>query len=173
MPSDCVFVRAATPADVPALLDGLFQAVNWQGDVRVARPAILADPGLAHYVTGWPRPGDFGVVAMAGVAPIGAAWCRTFTSEDPGYGFVSEDVPEVSMGVASNRRGQGIGSTLLTALIAQARARDLRALSLSVEDGNRARALYARAGFAVVGRNGSSDVMLLHLSAGWPPRRPA
>ena len=38
------------------------------------------------------------------------------------------------------------------------------AVSLSVEDGNRARALYERAGFTVVGRNGGSDTMLLALT---------
>jgi ribosomal protein S18 acetylase RimI-like enzyme len=36
-------------------------------------------------------------------------------------------------------------------------------VSLSVEDGNRARRLYERAGFVVVGRSGTSDTMLVHL----------
>jgi len=33
-----------------------------------------------------------------------------------------------------------------------------------VEDGNRARALYERAGFTAVGRNGDSDTMKLNLN---------
>lgn len=35
------------------------------------------------------------------------------------------------------------------------------AISLSVEDGNRARVLYERLGFVKVGRNGGSDTLLL------------
>jgi ribosomal protein S18 acetylase RimI-like enzyme len=163
MCSDRVLLRDATAEDLPAVNDALFQAMNWQGAVRFALPAILADPQLAHYVTGWPRPGDFGVVAVADSSTVGAAWCRTFTAQDPGYGFVADDIPEASMGVAPAWRGQGIGTALLGELIARARARDLSAISLSVEDGNRARVLYERVGFSVVGRDGNSDVMLLRL----------
>jgi hypothetical protein len=39
----------------------------------------------------------------------------------------------------------------------------MRALSLSVEDGNRARALCERAGFAPARRDGDSTVMVLTL----------
>ncbi|WP_217899206.1 hypothetical protein [Blastococcus mobilis] len=49
---------------------------------------------------------------------------------------------------------------MLDALIVRAQTRGLRAISLSVEDGNRARVLYERAGFRMVGRGGDSDVML-------------
>jgi ribosomal protein S18 acetylase RimI-like enzyme len=48
-------------------------------------------------------------------------------------------------------------------LIGQGSSRGLRAISLSVEDGNRARLLYERLGFRKVGRNGGSDTLLLEL----------
>ncbi len=158
-----VLLREATAEDLPALIDAVFHAVNWQGTVRRTLQAVFADPQLSHYVTGWPRPDDFGVVAVAGAATVGAAWCRTFPATDPGYGFVADDVPEVSLGVMPEWRGCGIGTALLDDLIARARIRHLAAVSLSVEDGNRARNLYQRAGFSVVGRAGASDVMLLRL----------
>jgi ribosomal protein S18 acetylase RimI-like enzyme len=121
-------------------------------------------PALAHYVTGWPRPGDFGTVAVAGEDVAGVAWARLFPDDDPGYGFVAADVPELTIAVRPGHRGRGLGGTLLDAVLAQARARGLRAVSLSVEDGNRARRLYERAGFVVVGRSGTSDTMLLELT---------
>lgn len=161
--ADGVLLRDATADDGRALTEALYSAVNWQGTVRLTRDDIAADPRLSHYVAGWPRPGDLGVVAVSGGEPVGAAWCRTFPPGDPGYGFVAEDVPEVSMGVVPARRGQGTGTALLDGLVTRARARGTRALSLSVEDGNRARVLYERAGFVVVGRSGDSDVMLLDL----------
>jgi len=46
---------------------------------------------------------------------------------------------------------------------AEVAARSIPAISLSVEDGNRARALYERLGFRTVGRNGGSDTLLLEL----------
>jgi ribosomal protein S18 acetylase RimI-like enzyme len=163
MRSDRALLRDATAEDLPALTDALFRAINWQGTVRLSRPAILADRLLANYLVGWQRPGDFGVVAVTGATAVGAAWCRTFPAEDPGYGFVAADIPEASMGVAAGWRGQGIGTTMLDQLIARARAHGRHAISLSVEDGNRAKGLYERAGFGVVGRSENSDVMLLRL----------
>lgn len=59
--------------------------------------------------------------------------------------------------------GSQDGEVLVTALLEQASARGHRAVSLSVEDGDRARRLYERVGSTVVGRSGGSDVMLLAL----------
>jgi ribosomal protein S18 acetylase RimI-like enzyme len=77
---------------------------------------------------------------------------------------LADDIPEVTIGVAPAHRGRGVGSALLAALIEQARVRGHQAISLSVEDGNRARLLYERAGFTAVGRNGDSNTMCLRLN---------
>jgi ribosomal protein S18 acetylase RimI-like enzyme len=65
--------------------------------------------------------------------------------------------------VVPQARGVGIGSALLHALFERALSQDLTRLSLSVEDENPARHLYQRLGFVVVGRLGSSDIMLVTL----------
>jgi GNAT superfamily N-acetyltransferase len=96
---------------------------------------------------------------------IGSAWCRTFAVADAGYGFVASDVPEFSVGVDPGWRGKGVGTALLSVVIGQARQLGVRAISLSVEDGNPARRIYDRAGFVPVGRNGGSDTLLLTLIA--------
>ncbi|WP_026819283.1 GNAT family N-acetyltransferase [Arthrobacter castelli] len=158
-------LRDAGPLDGEALTDALLSAANWDDQERVTREQLLADPELSHYVTGWPRPTDFGTVAVADddSAVIGAAWCRVFDAVDPGYGYVSDGIPELSIGLRPACRGRGIGSALLDAVIAQAAARHHQGVSLSVEDDNRARALYVRAGSIPVGRTGGSDTLLLHL----------
>ncbi|AVM63979.1 N-acetyltransferase [Dietzia sp. oral taxon 368] len=99
--------------------------------VRVA--GVLREPQLAHYVVGWPRYGDLGVVALYEVAPVGAAWVRLLPESDPSYGYVDAATPELAMGVVRSWRGHGIGSRLLDALIGAARQRGLASLSLSVE----------------------------------------
>jgi GNAT superfamily N-acetyltransferase len=83
-------------------------------------------------------------------------WWRYFTAEVPGYGFVSEDVPEIGIGVVEGRRGEGIGRALLNAIIAASTGD----LSLSVEDGNPAAELYRKSGFVAVGRFGDATTML-------------
>jgi ribosomal protein S18 acetylase RimI-like enzyme len=160
-----ISLRAATAGDVEALTTALLDAVNWSGQTQISRERLLSDPHLSRYVAGWPKPTDFGTVAALGHETVGAAWCRIFTIDQPGYGFVGPDVPELSMGIREAYRGRGAGSGLLDALIAQARYRGCRALSLSVADGNRAKSLYRRVGFLVVGHNGNADTMLLELAA--------
>ena len=79
--------------------------------------------------------------------PIGAAWYRVFDSGTPGYGFVADDIPEISIGVYPECRGQRVGSLLLGTLLSRARGDGYRAISLSVAAANPARRLYLRHGF--------------------------
>jgi ribosomal protein S18 acetylase RimI-like enzyme len=80
-----------------------------------------------------------------------------FPAEEPGWGFVATDVPELSIGVISEVRGTGIGSALLDALLTLAREQGFRAVSLSVDRQNPARRLYERKGFRDAGISDSSD----------------
>ncbi|WP_151770809.1 GNAT family N-acetyltransferase [Streptomyces abyssomicinicus] len=166
-------LRPARAGDAGFLAEILLQAYNWTGP-RYTLDEILRTPRIAHYVTGWPRRGDFGVVAEDGAGrPVGAAWARTFPAEDPGHGHVAPSVPELTLGVLPGHRGHGTGSALLDALIGMAARSGLDRLSLSVEDGNHAARLYASRGFVTVGREGRSDTMLLRLDAAPPDRPPS
>jgi len=159
-----VQLRDATDDDLDLLLDLLVEAFNWTGTPRFSRDQVVADPHTARYLGGWRRRGDFGLVALEGGAPLGAAWARALTRDEPGYGYVADDVPELGMAVVAGHRETGVGSALLAGLLEQARGLGWRAVSLSVEDGNTtARALYQRHGFTIVGRNGGSDTMLREL----------
>jgi GNAT superfamily N-acetyltransferase len=158
-----VEVRPATASDGEAILAALLHAVNWDpGRPPLRRDAVLADPALAHYVSGWPRPGDLGAVAVTGpdAAPVGAAWLRYLTGEDPGYGYVADDVPELSIGVEPEHRGRGVGRRLVRRLLAQARAAGVVRVCLSVERANPAQRLYVAEGFAVVAHGRDSDTMV-------------
>lgn len=161
-----VHIRPAGPSDKPFLLAMLVEAADWSGRGSPTAADVQDDPALAHYIDGWPRPSDFGVIATNDAGDLtGAAWARQFDANDPAYGFVDNDIPEIGMGVVAAFRGQGVGTRLLAALIHEARDRNCRALSLSVEDANRAaRALYERAGFKRLGRNGKSDTMTLDIT---------
>ena len=107
------------------------------------------DPDLpvARYVNNWGRPGDAGLIAWEN-GPIGAAWYRVFAASTPGFGFVDEQTPELTIAVVPSRRGGGLGAQLMDALLERARKEGYAAISLSAERGQTG--LYERYGFRPV-----------------------
>ncbi|HEX4818696.1 MAG TPA: GNAT family N-acetyltransferase [Acidimicrobiales bacterium] len=154
--------RAARADDFAFLATMLGEAAVWRPDKPTpTAEQVMADPRYAMYLAGWPRQGDHGVVAEHD-GPVGAAWYRTYAEADHGYGFVAEDVPELSIAVVASRRHEGIGRQLLLELIDASVAQGFRALSLSVAENNPARGLYESAGFVPVEKHGGSWTMIRH-----------
>jgi ribosomal protein S18 acetylase RimI-like enzyme len=122
------------------------------------------DLPLSRYVEGWGRRGDAALIAIEGFQPVAAAWYRLFRPSEPGYGFVDEQTPELTIAVVPSRRGRGHGDELLSALIEHARREGFDAISLSVEPDNPALNLYERHGFAKVGEHGGAWVMRAELT---------
>lgn len=159
-----VHLRTAAASDGEFLAEMLAEACDWRPDV-ITRPVadLMGIPELWHYVDAWPKPSDFGLIAEF-ERPVGAAWWRFFNAAHPGYGFIDETVPEISIGVAKDYRVRGIGRRLIVGLIAEGRARGIAGLGLSVEPENPARRLYEQLGFEAVGGDGGSITMLLRLN---------
>ena len=131
----------------------LYEAVNWRDDGAEERPPfdeLLAKAELRRYVEDWGRKGDVAIVALDRLdEPVGAAWYRNFSAERPGYGFIAADIPELSIAVYPECRGQRVGSLLLGSLVNRARSDGNHAISLSVAAANPARRLYERHGFKI------------------------
>ena len=108
---------------------------------------------ITRYVKGWGRKGDRSVIAIDDFHPVGAAWYRLNTEREPGFGFVDEATPELTIGVVPARRGKGIGSELLDALLERARGEGHGRISLSVEKTSPAVHLYESRGFRPVRQN--------------------
>jgi len=148
--------RRATAADLPFLEEVFVIAADWNPEAGKGAEFWHADPTFQKYLAGFPRDTDLGFIAEREGQDAGAVWSRYFTAADPGYGFVAEDIPELSIGVVAGRRGEGIGRALLNAMLAASPV----SLSLSVEDGNPAEELYRKSGFVAVGRVGNATTML-------------
>jgi ribosomal protein S18 acetylase RimI-like enzyme len=157
-------VRRLTTADEPLLWEMLYLAIYVPPGAGPPDPEIVRRPELARYVQGWGRSGDLGLAALSGTGgnTIGAAWVRLFPADARGYGFVDANTPELSIALRSSWRGQGSGSTLLTALLEVA-ASQYPAVSLSVSRENPAVRLYRRHGFEVVDERDGSLVMAARL----------
>ena len=148
-------IRQAGPQDVRFLRDMLKHAYHWR---------LNQDPDLpvARYVNNWGRPGDAGLVAWEN-GPIGAAWYRLFKASAPGFGFVDEQTPELTIAVVPSRRGGGLGGDLMRALLDHARLAGYPAISLSAEQGMTK--LYERHGFQAVEEKDGTVTMKRDLSA--------
>ncbi|MBH0130163.1 GNAT family N-acetyltransferase [Salinibacterium sp. NK8237] len=154
--------RLLKESDRPVLREATLANMNWCGP-RFSFADLDQSEELAHYYSAFPTGNDFGMLDEYDGKVRAVAWLVFFSAEHPGYGFVEETIPELSITTFEGFRGQGIGSELLQKLIAAAAVRGLPAISLSVEDGNPVRSLYSRLGFQIVGRSGDSDTMLLRL----------
>jgi GNAT superfamily N-acetyltransferase len=141
-------IRPGTPQDARFLRDMLRHAYYW-------RTGAEDESGLhpMRYVENWGRPGDASVIALDEGFPVGAAWYRLFKDSAPGYGFVDEATPELSIAVVPSRRGHGFGGELMDALLARA----------SVAKDSPAVQLYERYGFARVDERDGAITMRAEL----------
>lgn len=125
-------IRRATSSDEPFLFDMVYEALFVApGDDPFPR-SVLDVPQIAHYAKGFGRAGDLGLVAEA-----------------------VDGVPELSIAVVVEHRGTGLGTELLTRLIAE-----VPRCCSSVDRRNPPRRLYERLGFESVSRSGDSITML-------------
>ena len=146
-------LRDADQLDTRFMRDMLRHAYHWR----------MGDPDLPvyRYVKSWGRRGDAGVIAFDGPNAYGAAWHRLFPASGPGFGFVDEQTPELTLAVVPSHRGHGTGGELLEALLAHARADGFSQLSLSAEPGQTA--FYEKHGFRELQRQDGTVTMVADL----------
>jgi len=147
-------IRPVESHDVRFLRDMLRHAYHWRVAEDTERPVY-------RYVLNWGRQGDDGVVALEGPHAYGAAWFRLFTADEPGFGFVDERTPELTIAVVPSRRGKGAGAELLRALLERARGDGYTAISLSTDKGQTG--FYERFGFEQVAETPHAVTMLVRL----------
>ena len=147
-------LRPADLQDMRFLRDMLRHAYHWR---------MAQDPDLPvfRYAQNWGRRGDAGVVAFDGPSVYGAAWYRLFPESAPGFAFVDEETPELTVAVVPSHRGHGTGGELLEALLAQARADGFSSISLSAEPGQTQ--FYEKHGFRELRREDGTVTMVADL----------
>src|SRR2546423_5376324 len=125
---------------------------------------LAADPDLpvSRYVDSWGRRGASGLVATVGISPVGAAWYRLFPADAPGFGFVDEETPELTIAVVPSRRHEGFGRQLLEGVLEHARSEGYDRVSLSAE--NEQTGLYERYGFHVAEEQPDAVTMTAELA---------
>jgi GNAT superfamily N-acetyltransferase len=120
-------IRRGGQQDVPFMRSLLTHAYNWHVN------ALETEIPVGRYVDGWGRGGDRALIAMEAGHRVGAAWYRLFRASAPGYGFIDEQTPELTIVVVPSRQRQGIGLDLLRGILDQARTDGHAAVTVSTE----------------------------------------
>ena len=160
---DSIKIRPATPEDIPILTDMLFEAGSVSEKFReMGKEKALELPAMIYFLDNFGRRGDFGFIAeTVDKILVGAVWARLFSAENKGFGFISEEIPELAIAVVPEFRASGAGTKLLKQLIKEARNLKFPALSLSVYRRNPALRLYERLGFRDAGISKETDSSLI------------
>ena len=153
-------LRAATPADREFLLavyagvrEAELSQVRWPAGAKEAFVAQQFD-AQDRYYREYYKGASFDVIEVDG-RPAGRLYVDRWPAE----------IRIVDIALAPEFRGQGVGTQLLRELIAEAQASG-RPVTIHVEQGNPARRLYERMGFAPVAERGHNTLM-----AAGPPLR--
>ncbi len=158
-------IRFAGVEDLPFLQEMLYEAAYWRLDQE--RPTLqdsLLRPDLHKLLSDWGRAGDTAVIAYdEDKVPLGAAWYRFWTMEDHSYGFLDELTPEIGIGVTVGKRGRGIGTYLLQALLHEGKEQGVKRMCLSVQPDNYARQIYKKFGFRDVELKDGAWTMVIDL----------
>ena len=158
--------RIATFEDLPFLKEMLYEAVLWsQPHHRPPLGELLSEPELEKILNNWgEQTGDFGIIALdKSNDPIGAVWCRYFSKDNPSFGFVDENTPELGIAVKAEMRSKGIGKLLLEKILSNAKENGIHKISLSVQPENFARLLYEKVGFYEVATFKDAWTMVIDL----------
>jgi GNAT superfamily N-acetyltransferase len=144
--------------DIPFLWEALYLSIHVREGFEPPPRSVLDDHDLAHYLRDFGRlPGDDAqVVVDEWGTRLAAAFSRCTSAEDPGYGHLAPDIPELGMAVVESHRGMGIGRLVLAGLLER---QPTMSLSVDLENGV-ARGLYESLGFEWVAEEGTAATML-------------
>jgi ribosomal protein S18 acetylase RimI-like enzyme len=145
--------------DYPFLREMLYKAVFVPEEERPLPFSIIDLPEISKYIDNWNDNFDFGLIVLHQEKSVGAIWCRLFSEDLKGYGYIDNETPEVSMALKEEFRNKGFGNQMMSQIFNLAREKGLKALSLSVDKRNCAYRLYLRMGFKIVDEAGADFKM--------------
>lgn len=157
-------IREMLEEEYPFLEKMLYQSIHVPEGEDPYPQNIIEKPELRKYIEGFGRQHDHCLVAEEDGVLVGAAWVRVFPGNDPGYGFVDEDTPELGMAILEPFRSQGIGTKLIEAMVTYLVSHGYGRVSLSVDGTNPALRLYRRVGFFDVKKVDGAHTMVLELN---------
>lgn len=121
---------------------------------------IINKPELQVYVKDFgKKTGDLCLVAEVGSEIVGAAWVRIMND----YGHIDDETPSFAISLLKGYRNYGIGTALMTQMLAKLKAQGYSQASLAVQKLNYAVHMYRKVGFEIVAENDEEYIMICRL----------
>jgi len=153
-------IREIGKKEIAFLKEMLYLALYVHEGEPIFPRSILDHPDLSKYIEDWGSlPHDLALVAENNDELVGAIWGRGFQKPKVGWGFIDENIPEISIAVKVGFRNQGIGTKLIQEISDRYFDKGIESISLSVDKRNKARFLYERTGFVIVKDTGPDYLM--------------
>jgi ribosomal protein S18 acetylase RimI-like enzyme len=158
-----ITIREIAESEHEFLFDVVYEASYIPEGVEKPPKSFVYDPSVSRYVEEFGREGDVAFLLADGDELVGGIWCRLFSADYHGYGFIDESTPELGMAVFEGYRDRGFGTQLMQRLIDSLKVRGFDQVSLSVDHRNPALRLYKRFGFETVREEGVALIMIKRL----------
>ena len=157
------YLKSIEKDELSFLEDMLFYAIYVGEGKPLPLRNIIYEPNLYKYIDKWVQNEDIGYVAVDKKTnkKLGAAWLRFLCQNDKGYGYISNDIPELSIAIYPKYRGNGLGTSLVNYLISEL-PEHINSISLSVDTQNPAKRLYERLGFKDYSVNNETAIMIFN-----------
>ena len=153
-------IRPLHRDEIPLLREFLYQAIFIPPGVTPPPRDVIDLPELSVYIEDFgTRQDDHCLVASLEREVVGALWARIM----PDYGHVDNETPSLSMSLLPSHRGKGIGTRLMTEMLALLAAEGYSRVSLSVQRANYAVNLYLKQGFNIIKTKGEEYIMVKEL----------
>lgn len=149
-------IRQIRKDELYLLEDFLYEAIFMPEGAEPLPREIIFKPEIYIYIKDFGGAHDECLVAECDGRVCGAVWTRIIDA----YGHVDNDTPEFAISLLREYRGMGIGTALMTEMLALLAQKGYRQASLSVDKQNYAVGMYLKTGFEIIGENAEDYIML-------------
>lgn len=147
-------------AEYPLLDNFLYEAIFIPDGVEPPPKSIIYRPELQVYISEFGKSKhDIALVADINGKIVGAVWVRIMND----YGHIDDKTPSFAISVYKEYRGKGIGTALMSEMLAILKKRGCEQASLSVQKKNFAAEMYRKLGFKTIDENEEEYLMVKKL----------
>lgn len=147
-------------AEYPLLDNFLYEAIFIPDGVEPPPKSIIYRPELQVYISEFGKSKhDIALVADINGKIVGAVWVRIMND----YGHIDDKTPSFAISVYKEYRSKGIGTALMSEMLAILKKRGYEQASLSVQKKNFAAEMYRKLGFKTIDENEEEYLMVKKL----------
>jgi ribosomal protein S18 acetylase RimI-like enzyme len=157
-------IRELRKEELCLMPDLMYEAIYLPEGLAPYPRDIIKLPVIDVYISDFGKyPTDHCLLAEVDGSIAGGVWTRFLAGQTKTYEYVEADAPELVIAVFGEYRNQGVGLSLMNAMIKLLGKKGYGTVCLSVDKSNYAVGMYRKLGFKAVGENAIDYVMELSL----------